>query len=321
MTAVAAPSAGLRTETWQALGTTAVIRYAGPANPAVRDAVQREIDAIDVAASRFRADSELSRLNAAAAAGAGAAPASRLLVEAVRLAVRAADITSGAVDPTLGESLIAAGYDRDWRELTAVAADAPLGPGDRIIVHRRSGELWRSIELSDDPPTVGIPRGVTLDLGATAKALAADRAARAGSMAAGAGVLVSLGGDIATCGPAPAGGWQIRVTDDHRSAPDAPGQTIAISSGGLATSSITTRRWLHRGRAMHHILDPGSGAPVRGEWRTVSVAAATCADANIASTAAIVLGAQAPDWLAEHGLPARLVALDGTARTQGGWPA
>lgn len=321
MTALAAPPAGPCTETWQALGTTAVIRYGGPPNPAVREAVQREIDAIDAAASRFRGDSELSRLNAAAAAGHGAAPASPLLMEAVRLAVRAAEITSGAVDPTLGDSLIAAGYDRDWRELTAVPAAAPLGPGDRIVVRRRNAGLWRSIEISDHPPTVRVPRGVSLDLGATAKALAADRAARAGSEAAGTGVLVSLGGDIAVRGSAPAGGWEIRVTDDHRSLPGAPGQTIAISCGGLATSSVTTRRWVHRGRAMHHILDPGSGDPVHGAWRTVSVAAATCADANIASTAAIVLGSQAPDWLQEHGLPARLVAFDGTAHTQGGWPA
>ncbi len=71
---------------------------------------------------------------------------------------------------------------------------------------------------------------------------------------------------------------------------------------------------------MHHVLDPRSGQPVRGPWRTVSVAAATCAEANVASTAAIVLGDDAPAWLAEHGLPARLVALDGRVRTQGGWP-
>jgi len=134
-------------------------------------------------------------------------------------------------------------------------------------------------------------------------------------------VLVSLGGDIATCGPAPAEGWLIHVTDDHRDGPGAPGQTIAIRSGGLATSRIATRRWMHDGRPMHHILDPHTGLPVAGRWRTVSVAAGTCADANIAATAAIVLGADAPDWLARYALPARLVALDGTIHAQGGWPA
>ncbi|MGH2896566.1 MAG: FAD:protein FMN transferase, partial [Solirubrobacteraceae bacterium] len=148
-----------------------------------------------------------------------------------------------------------------------------------------------------------------------------DRGARAAHEAGATGVLVALGGDIATWGPSPADGWAIHVTDDHRDGPGAPGQTIAIRSGGVATSSLATRRWRHDGRTMHHILDPRSGEPVRGPWRTVSVAADTCADANIAATAAIVLGAGAPAWLAEQALPARLVALDGTVSTQGGWPS
>jgi FAD:protein FMN transferase len=319
MTAVlAAHPTELRTETWPALGTTAVLRSEGAGDPAIRAAVDRELAAIDRAASRFRSDSELSRLNAA---GGARVAVSRLLVEAVRLGIRAAELSGGAVDPTLGQSLVSAGYDRDWRQLTAVPPGAPLGPGDRIIVQRRRTGLWQSIELWDDPPGVRLPRGVRLDLGATAKALAADRAARAANAVGGVGVLVSLGGDIATCGPAPADGWLIRVTDDHRAGPEAPGQTISITSGGLATSSIVTRRWLHRGRPMHHILDPRHGGPVQTPWRTASVAAASCADANIAATAAIVLGGDAPDWLAALALPSRLVALTGAVRTQAGWPS
>jgi thiamine biosynthesis lipoprotein len=319
MTAIsAARPAELRTETWPALGTTAVLRYEGPDDPAIRAAVERELAAIDVAASRFRVDSELCRLNAARGARVVVSP---LLLEAVRLGIRAAEVSGGAVDPTLGHSLISVGYDRDWRQLTAVPADAPLGAGDRIVVQRRRTGRWQSIELWDDPPGMRIPRGVSLDLGATAKALAADRAARAANAASDAGVLVALGGDVATCGPAPADGWLIRVADDHRAGPDAPGQTISIRSGGLATSSIVTRRWLHRGRPMHHILDPRHGGPVRTPWRTVSVAAASCADANIAATAAIVLGRDAPGWLGEQTLPSRLVELDGTVRTQGRWPS
>jgi thiamine biosynthesis lipoprotein len=313
----------VQTETWGALGTTAVLRYAGAPDPAIRAAVDREIDAIDVAASRFRDDSELARVNAA---GGATVPISRLLHDAARVALRAAAVTGGAVDPTLGEALISAGYDRDWRELNAVSPDAPLTAGDRLVVRRQRTALWQRIELSDgDPPTIRLPRGVTLDLGATAKALAADRAAAAGhaahrTAASAAGVLVSLGGDIATAGPAPAGGWRVHVTDDHRAGPAAPGQTISIESGGLATSSIVTRRWLHDGRAMHHILDPRTGEPVDTPWRTVSVAAATCTDANIASTAAIVLGEDAPAWLARQGLPARLVGIDATPTVLGGWP-
>ena len=317
----AAPAAAPgSTETWSALGTTVVLRYEGPANPAARAAVQRELDAIDHAASRFRSDSELSRLNAMTGPGPRTAIVGPLFAQAVRLAIHAADASDGAVDPTLGAELVALGYDRDWHELCAVPAATPLSEGGEIVVYRSRRPRWQEIEIAGDPARITLPAGVHLDLGATAKALASDRAARAAHEAAGVGVLVSLGGDIATHGTPPAGGWTIHVTDDHRAGPDAPGQTIAIQSGGVATSSIVTRRWRHGGRAMHHVLDPRSGEPVRGPWRTVSVAAATCAEANIATTAALVLGRDACAWLAEQGLPARLVALDGSVAAQGGWP-
>jgi thiamine biosynthesis lipoprotein len=163
--------------------------------------------------------------------------------------------------------------------------------------------------------------GVHLDLGATAKAWAADRAAAAAARANGCGVLVSLGGDIATSGPAPECGWRIRVTDDHRSDPSAPGQTVHIHSGGLATSSTAVRRWSHNGLSMHHIIDPATGTSVRTRWRTVSVAAARCTDANIATTAALVRGDSAPAWLEGLGLPARLLDWNERITTVGDWPA
>ncbi len=319
----AAPRAapcGTTTETWDALGTTAVLRYTGPGHPAARAAVERELDAIDAAASRFRGDSELSRLNAMTGPGPRTIVATPLFAEAVRLALHGAAASDGAVDPTLAGDLVALGYDRDWHELVAVASGAPVGDAGAIVVYRARRSRWEEIEVAGEPPRVTLPAGVELDLGATAKALAADRSARAAHEAGASGVLVALGGDIATWGPAPADGWAIHVTDDHRDGPGAPGQTIAIRSGGVATSSLATRRWLHHGRTMHHILDPRSGEPVRGPWRTASVAAATCAEANIAATAAIVLGDDAPGWLAEQRLPARLVAVDGTVSIHGGWP-
>jgi thiamine biosynthesis lipoprotein len=204
--------------------------------------------------------------------------------------------------------------------LEVIPTHAPLGGEVQIVVQQRRASRWPEIGVRDDPPQVTVPADITLDLGATAKALAADRACTQAHRAAGGGVLVSLGGDIATAGEPPAGGWTIHVTDDHRDGPRAPGQTVSIQSGGLATSSIATRRWRHAGRSMHHILDPRSALPVQGPWRTVSVAAETCADANIGATAAMVLGDDAPAWLARHALPARLVALDGTVHSQGGWP-
>jgi thiamine biosynthesis lipoprotein len=162
--------------------------------------------------------------------------------------------------------------------------------------------------------------GAQLDLGATAKAWAADRCAEVIAAQLGCGVLVSLGGDIAVAGPGPAGGWRIRVTDDHAAGPDAPGQTVAITSGGLATSSTTVRAWARDGQRMHHIVDPATGQPARGCWRTVSVAAGSCVDANAASTAAIVLGAAAVAWLRDRSLPARLVREDGLVETTADWP-
>jgi len=304
---------------WQALGTGAELLVLGDerALALARAAVERWLEEVDLACSRFRADSELSRLNAA---GGRAMHASPVLIEATQLALRAAKLTEGDVDPTLGEALERAGYDRDWALIEAdpdQAAASAATPRVRV----RLRPVWTRVRVDAALGTIQLPRGVKLDLGATAKAWAADRAAAAARAASGCGVLVSLGGDIATGGECPAGGWRVHVTDDHRDGPDAPGQRIAVRDGGLATSSTAVRRWRRGHEQMHHIIDPATGDPARTPWRTVSVAAEDCADANIAATAAIVRGARAPQWLAELGLPARLVAQDGGVRTVGSWPA
>ena len=171
-----------------------------------------------------------------------------------------------------------------------------------------------------DAGTVRVPAGVTLDLGATAKAFAADRAAAAAAGATGCGVLVNLGGDLATAGPPPAGGWSVRVTDDHAAHPGVSGETVLVTSGALATSSTMLRRWRRGSATVHHILDPGTGEPAVGPWRTVSVAAATCVDANTASTAAILRRTGAVAWLERLGLPARLCRYDGSVAYTAGWP-
>jgi FAD:protein FMN transferase len=304
---------------WHALGTSVVLRAVEPdALAPARAAVERELAAVDLACSRFREDSELMRCNRLAGRRVAVGP---LLFEALALALDAARLTDGDVDPTIGRSLALAGYDRDWR-LLAPARGEPAGNGARrplLTLRERAG--WRTIELDASTQTVRVPAGIGLDLGATAKAWAADRAAAAAHRASGVGVLVSLGGDVATAGDAPREGWRIRVTDDHRSAPSAPGQTISIRTGALATSSTTVRRWSHGGRTMHHIIDPASGAPARSCWRTVTVAAADCAQANIATTAAIVRSREAVAWLDGLGLPARLASTDGRVVRSGDWPA
>jgi thiamine biosynthesis lipoprotein len=275
--------------------------------PAARAAVSRELDAIDRACSRFRADSEISRVNAARGRRTAVSP---VLVEAVLTALRAARLTDGDVDPTVGGALVLAGYDRDFDALRA--SPRPL----KAI--RAPG--WRVVEVDPEAETIRVPAGVVLDLGASAKALAADRGARRAALEAGCGVLVNLGGDLACAGPAPDGGWRVRVTDDHAAPLHAPAETVLVTTGALATSSTTLRRWRRGDATLHHILDPSTGAPAAGPWHTVSVAAATCVDANTATTAAIVRGEDAMAWLERLGLPARLCRHDGSVVRLAGWP-
>jgi thiamine biosynthesis lipoprotein len=301
---------------WTALGTSVVLRVTDHhALQHARAVVEEDLARVDRACSRFRSDSDLSRVNANPGR---LIPVDGLLLEAIDVGLRAARLTDGDVDPALGAALVLAGYDRDWD----LIARGDRSPADTVpkAVHAHVQAGWRTIEVDREMTMVRVPSGVQLDLGATAKAWAADRAARAVHAATGSGVLVSLGGDIATAGAAPEHGWPVHVTDDHRAGPQAKGQTITIRAGGIATSSTTVRRWTRDEAAMHHILDPRTGAPTQGAWRTVSVAAADCTDANIASTAAIVRGRGALAWLQERGLPARLVARDGRVTRVAGWP-
>ncbi|HWG28870.1 FAD:protein FMN transferase [Actinospica sp.] len=292
-------------------GGKAVVVTAEPqAINAARDLVRAETAAMDAACSRFRPDSELTRVNELAGEPVHVGP---LFAEVVSAALRAAAATAGDVDPTCGAGLEAVGYDRDIEVLRE--------EGVRIVVHEYlPAPGWQSVGWNPGTRTLRAPPGCRLDFGAVAKALAADRAAAAVADGIGCGVLVSLGGDIATAGPAPDKGWRIRVTDDHRSGESAPGQTISVHSGALATSSTTARRWQGQSGPLHHVLDPRTGRPADSCWRTVSVTAANCVDANTAATAALVRGKAAEAWLAGLGLPARLVRHDGTVQTVGGWP-
>jgi FAD:protein FMN transferase len=294
-----------------ALGTKAVVAVADPgALDQSRATLEHELEAIDSACSRFRPDSELVRLNASSGRE---VEVSALLFEALQVAMRAAAATAGLVDPTIGRTLRLAGYDATFS-----------------VVRGRDGSLmrpafvrdpdWRTVELDEARRTVRAPKGVELDLGATAKALAADRAAAAAHAATGAGVLVSLGGDVAVAGEPPVGGWPVRIAEDNAAPLSSRGPAIGVSAGGLATSGTTVRRWASAAGHLHHIVDPRTGRPAVEHWRTVTVAAASCTDANTASTAAIVLGARAGAWLEERGLPARLVRYDHVTSCVAGWP-
>jgi thiamine biosynthesis lipoprotein len=281
--------------------------------------VRQVLEDVDAAYSRFRKDSELTHLNANAGR---TVPISPLLATAIVAALRAARFTDGAVDPTIGRAIRIAGYDDDFASIATDGPDRTLSQrGSEVQLRAWRVPAWQAIRLDRGSRTVSLPQGVELDLGSTGKALAADLAASAAMAAAGdGGVLVSLGGDIGTAGVSPSGGWRILVAEDSRVKPSGDGDVICVPAGGVATSSTTVRRWSRGGVILHHIIDPQTGLPATGPFRTVTVVAGTCLDANIASTAAIVRGETAIDWLTSCRLPARLVENDGTIHYIGPWP-
>lgn len=296
---------GTNTQQWPVWSTTARLVVTDPAALVdARQVVDTVLASVDAACSRFRPDSELRRLDDNAGSPVTVSP---MLAELTATALTAAERTHGDVDPTIGIALENLGYDRDIDHLDATG-DVPF------LVRQAPG--WRQIRLRERELTV--PRGVRLDFGATAKAFAADRCAWLVATYCGTGVLVSLGGDLATAGDAPEHGWTVLVADGD----DQPACTIRLAAGSaLATSSTISRTWRRGGRLLHHVLDPRTCQPAAPVWRTVSVAAASCVDANTQTTAALVRGHEAPARLLETSLPARLVAADGSVRTIGDWPA
>lgn len=273
--------------------------------------LRRELDRIDRVASRFRPDSEVNVVRRASESAPGRPVAvSSALLDAVDLAVRMAEATDGAVDPTVGAAMRAIGFDRDFSTVASgVAGELPApapAPG------------WRTIEVDRLGGTITIAPGTLLDLGATAKAAAADRIARLASEHGGCGAMVALGGDVAVAGEPPTGGFPVGIAEAHHASRCA--ETVAISSGGVATSGVTVRRWMLGDAAVHHIVDPSTGLPAVPSWRTVTVAAATCTEANAASTAAVVKGWSAMDWLVSLRLPARLVTMGGDVLRTPWWP-
>lgn len=304
--------ADLASVSFPALGTTALLCVTDAAGlPAARRELERELVEIDASCSRFRSDSELVHLNAMS--GAGPVPVGDRLLEAVEVAAAAAASTDGLVDPTVGRTLRLAGYDRRF-------AKVRLRDGDSFSASFASVPGVRAVRVDRVASTISLERDVELDLGATAKALAVDRSAEAAARASQTGVLVSLGGDVAVAGRPPQGGWPVLVADDHAAALDEPGPTVAIQSGGLATSGTSVRRWDAGSLELHHVIDPRTGRPADTPWRTVTVAGRSCVDANVASTAALVLGVEATGWLASRALSARLVRQSGEVELVGAWP-
>ena len=301
----------VKRESWRALGTGVHVLVTDGDITAASAAVRAVLSDVDLAYSRFRPDSELSLINAD---GGRMRRISPLLASAVATSLRVAVLTDGRVDPTVGRAMRAVGYDDDFDRIRSRT--------DPISVRLEPIPGWQAIQFDSRARTLCVPKGVEIDLGSIGKALASDLAAAAALEAmGGGGVLVSLGGDIATAGDIPAGGWRILMAEDSNTPPDSDGEVIALHDGAIATSSTTVRTWRRGEIALHHLIDPLTGAPVDSPWRTASVVAATCVDANTAATAAIVRGVSAPGWLEGLGLAARLVGTGGDVHRIGSWPA
>lgn len=223
--------------------------------------------------SRFRSDSELNRVNRDPA---GVVVLSRLFAWVLREALGAAATTGGLVDPTLGQAIADAGYDRDF---SSIHFDDPSEPGPA-----QPGQ-WRSLRLTGR--LLGRPAGLALDLNGVVKALAVDAALE---LLAGNG-FVAAGGDVAA-----RGGTVVGLPG---------GGSLRLLSGGVATSGTTKRRWRRRGELQHHLLDPRTGRPSSSRWQEVTVAASTCVAADVAAKAAFLLDADGPAWLDERRLPGR----------------
>jgi thiamine biosynthesis lipoprotein len=307
----AADAGSLTTRSTRALGTSIdlVVTEPGIADNAM-GLLRHELEAIDRACSRFRSESELWNLSRAQGRPVAVSP---LLFEAISVACDVAHRTGGAVDPTVGRAVEALGYDRDYAQVP------PTGdPLDELP--RRAPGWWR-IECDPRNRTVRVPVDVLVDLGASAKALVADRAATRIAEMLGGGVLVNVGGDVAVAGAPPDGGWAIGIAPDSSAPRHAVAHVVAINSGGLASSSTTVRAWRRGKRQLHHIVDPRTGDVARRYWKLVSATGASCVDANAATTAAIVWGPDAPGRLEAMGQAARLVRDDGTITRVCGWPA
>jgi thiamine biosynthesis lipoprotein len=309
----------LPTAQWPAIGTTACVVVTEPSLlDAARRIVVDEVAKLDLACSRFRSDSEIARV---AARGNAWTDVSEELAEVLACALEVARTTDGDVDPTMGTDLSLLGYDRDFSELKHLTTPRSGDAVMPLTYRLRYRTTWRDVELDRTSLRVRVPAGLVLDLGAIAKAWCADRCARRITTELGVGVLVSLGGDIATAGKGPDGGWLVHVQDQPE-VTTGPSCTIVLHDGyAIATSSTITRTWQRGASRLHHILDPATRRPAGPVWRTVTAVASSCVDANAATTASIVRGRAAQPWLASRGVAARLVDVQGRVHTLGGWPA
>ncbi len=253
--------------------------------------------------SRFRPESELSRLNAR---NGRPTAVSSLLYDVIASALAAARATRGAFDPTLLPDLVRLGYDRTFADLPADGS-----PTRRLPF---VGGQWHGIRLDSQRRQIRLPPGAALDVGGIAKGMAVDAALDRLERELGIGTaVVDAGGDLAVRGLPPAQrAWDVAIEGTTLS--------IALRHGALATSGSSRRRWLQDGVERHHLIDPRTGEPAASGLRSVTVAAATCRQAEVGATAAFVLGAAEGAALVEkHRLAGLLTGTRGVDAV-GRWP-
>lgn len=262
--------------------------------------------------SRFRADSELSRLNAHAGAPVFT---STETVEVIALALEAWRATDGFFDPSLLDALVDAGYDDTFDEIRA-RPSVDLRSSAPIV--RPSLEL---VEVDRSARLVHCPPGLHLDLGGIGKGRAADLVLEQLLTDGADGACVDLGGDLRVAGTTAEGGaWSVVVDDPFR-----PGEDLVVlglAAGAVTTSSILRRRWMTDAGEAHHLLDPGSGRPVRSGLVSVTVLAAAAAWGEVHAKAALVAGASEGRRLVERaGLSALFIDADGHTESVGSFDA
>ncbi len=261
------------------MGTIVSIDVAGPGDcPAddrvVRAALDRAFgwfDEVEARCTRFDPQSELMQLTAHAG---DARPASAILFEAVAFALALAAETGGAFDPTLGLEMEARGFNREYR----------TGRAQRTAVIAPAGVSYRDVAIDRDRRTIALTRPLVLDLGAVAKGLAVDLAAR--ELASLENFVIDAGGDLYLGGRRAAGGpWRVGIRHPRGGGPVA---AIRVSNAAVCTSGDYERR-ASGGRDGHHILDPRTGASAAA-LASATVVAPSAMAADGLATAAFVLG-------------------------------
>jgi FAD:protein FMN transferase len=279
----------MQRQTFRAMGTDIELLVdAEDADDALRRA-EAEFHRLEALLSRFRDDSELSRLNRE-----GTLEASPDVVRVTELALDARDATGGRFDPTVHDALHAAGYVDSFELVPPESRDAgtTAACGGRVRISGRRISLYP---------------GVRLDFGGIGKGFAADRAA---SILATTGpCLVNAGGDIAIRG----GRWPVGVATGSGSI------TLELSAGALATTGRDRRTWRRAGRTLHHVIDPTTGTSAAGDLLRVTVVASDAVQAETWAKALFLAGSGSAQSEADAlGLPCVLVTLDGATHFAGG---